>query len=223
MVARFAGAMSPHATTRVDVVVPRPQRRGRAGREHPDARRLPRHDAAVPRPGDRRRQARAPTAPRRSPASWPRRTRTSRRCSCRRRGRGLALRTAWLAKRRRTSSRTWDVDLSTNLNSFLPLVAPLVAGQQPGSRSARGLVRSAHVRRRLKARAALPRLQTASSGCSSAPASRTRSAASRPLRADAARQLVPHVARRRLVSSTPSCSCSRSATTCGSTRCRSTG
>src|SRR5262249_50094570 len=42
-------------------------------------------------------------------------------------GRGLALRTAWLASEADVVSYM-DVDLSTNLTSFLPLVAPLFSG-----------------------------------------------------------------------------------------------
>jgi glycosyltransferase involved in cell wall biosynthesis len=44
-----------------------------------------------------------------------------------RKGRGLALRTAWLASAAHVVSYM-DVDLSTNLESFLPLVAPLLSG-----------------------------------------------------------------------------------------------
>jgi glycosyltransferase involved in cell wall biosynthesis len=65
-----------------------------------------------------------------------------------RRGRGLALKTAWLASDADVVSYM-DVDLSTNLASFLPLVAPLMSGHSEvaiGTRLARG----AHTRRRLK-------------------------------------------------------------------------
>jgi hypothetical protein len=48
-----------------------------------------------------------------------------------RKGRGLALRTAWLASRADVVSYM-DVDLSTNLESFLPLVAPIV-GPEPSA------------------------------------------------------------------------------------------
>jgi glycosyltransferase involved in cell wall biosynthesis len=63
-------------------------------------------------------------------------------------GRGLALRTAWLGSDADVVSYM-DVDLSTNLNSFLPLVAPLVAGHSQVAIGTR-LVRSAHVRRQPK-------------------------------------------------------------------------
>jgi glycosyltransferase involved in cell wall biosynthesis len=65
-----------------------------------------------------------------------------------RKGRGLALRTAWLASEADVVSYM-DVDLSTNLTSFLPLVAPIVSGHSElaiGTRLARG----ARVRRQIK-------------------------------------------------------------------------
>jgi glycosyltransferase involved in cell wall biosynthesis len=65
-----------------------------------------------------------------------------------RRGRGFALRTAWLASDADVVSYM-DVDLSTNLESFLPLVAPLVSGHSEVAIGTR-LARQAHVRRRLK-------------------------------------------------------------------------
>jgi glycosyltransferase involved in cell wall biosynthesis len=57
-----------------------------------------------------------------------------------RRGRGLALRTAWTASRARVVAYM-DVDLSTDLRALLPLVAPLLSGHSDvaiGSRLARG-------------------------------------------------------------------------------------
>jgi glycosyltransferase involved in cell wall biosynthesis len=57
-----------------------------------------------------------------------------------RRGRGLALRTAWSASRARVVAYM-DVDLSTDLRGLLPLVAPLLSGHSDvaiGSRLARG-------------------------------------------------------------------------------------
>jgi glycosyltransferase involved in cell wall biosynthesis len=65
-----------------------------------------------------------------------------------RKGRGLALRTAWLASRADVVSYM-DVDLSTNLESFLPLVAPLLSGHSEVAIGTR-LAHSAHVRRRVK-------------------------------------------------------------------------
>jgi glycosyltransferase involved in cell wall biosynthesis len=62
-----------------------------------------------------------------------------------RKGRGHALRTAWLASPADVVSYM-DVDLSTNLDSFLPVVAPILSGH---SELAIG-TRLAHVRRRLK-------------------------------------------------------------------------
>jgi glycosyltransferase involved in cell wall biosynthesis len=57
-----------------------------------------------------------------------------------RKGRGLALRTAWSASGARVVAYM-DVDLSTDLRALLPLVAPLVSGHSDvsiGSRLARG-------------------------------------------------------------------------------------
>jgi glycosyltransferase involved in cell wall biosynthesis len=65
-----------------------------------------------------------------------------------RKGRGHALRTAWLASSAEVVSYM-DVDLSTNLESFLPLVAPVLSGHSElaiGTRLAHG----SHVRRRLE-------------------------------------------------------------------------
>jgi len=63
-------------------------------------------------------------------------------------GRGLALRTAWLASEADVVSYM-DVDLSTNLTSFLPLVAPLRSGHSEVAIGTR-LAHSSHVRRRVK-------------------------------------------------------------------------
>jgi glycosyltransferase involved in cell wall biosynthesis len=65
-----------------------------------------------------------------------------------RKGRGLALRTAWLRSEADVVSYM-DVDLSTNLESFLPLVAPILSGHSELAVGTR-LARQAHVRRRLK-------------------------------------------------------------------------
>jgi glycosyltransferase involved in cell wall biosynthesis len=65
-----------------------------------------------------------------------------------RKGRGLALRTTWLASRAVVVAYM-DVDLSTDLDALLPLVAPLLSGHSDvaiGSRMAPG----ARVRRSLK-------------------------------------------------------------------------
>ncbi len=65
-----------------------------------------------------------------------------------RKGRGLALRTAWLGSGADVVSYM-DVDLSTNLTSFLPLVAPIMSGHSElaiGTRLGHG----AHIRRRVK-------------------------------------------------------------------------
>ncbi|HLX19126.1 MAG TPA: dolichyl-phosphate beta-glucosyltransferase [Gaiellaceae bacterium] len=65
-----------------------------------------------------------------------------------RKGRGAALRTAWLASEADVLSYM-DVDLSTNLSSFLPLVAPILSGHSELAIGTR-LAHHAHVRRRLK-------------------------------------------------------------------------
>jgi glycosyltransferase involved in cell wall biosynthesis len=65
-----------------------------------------------------------------------------------RKGRGFALRTAWLASAADVVSYM-DVDLSTNLTSFLPLVAPLLSGHSEVAIGTR-LAHSSHVRRRVK-------------------------------------------------------------------------
>ncbi len=65
-----------------------------------------------------------------------------------RKGRGLALRSAWLASRADVVSYM-DVDLSTNLESFLPLVAPILSGHSELAIGTR-LAHHAHVRRRVK-------------------------------------------------------------------------
>jgi len=65
-----------------------------------------------------------------------------------RKGRGLALRTAWLESAADVLSYM-DVDLSTNLESFLPLVAPILSGHSELAIGTR-LAHSAHVRRRVK-------------------------------------------------------------------------
>jgi glycosyltransferase involved in cell wall biosynthesis len=63
-------------------------------------------------------------------------------------GRGLALRTAWLASAADVVSYM-DVDLSTYLESFLPLVAPILSGHSEVAIGTR-LSHHAHVRRRVK-------------------------------------------------------------------------
>jgi len=64
-----------------------------------------------------------------------------------RKGRGLALRAAWSASDADVVSYM-DVDLSTNLESFLPLVAPLLSGHSEVAIGTR-LAHHSHVRRRL--------------------------------------------------------------------------
>jgi glycosyltransferase involved in cell wall biosynthesis len=65
-----------------------------------------------------------------------------------RKGRGLALKSAWGTSAADVVAYM-DVDLSTNLESFLPLVAPLMSGHSEVAIGTR-LAHHAHVRRRLK-------------------------------------------------------------------------
>lgn len=65
-----------------------------------------------------------------------------------RKGRGLALRSAWLVSNADVVSYM-DVDLSTNLESLLPLVAPILSGHSELAIGTR-LAHHAHVRRRVK-------------------------------------------------------------------------
>jgi glycosyltransferase involved in cell wall biosynthesis len=70
-------------------------------------------------------------------------------------GRGRALRTAWLMSDARVVTYM-DVDLSTDLNALLPLVAPLLSGHSDvaiGSRLARGARVQRSRRRELISRA----------------------------------------------------------------------
>ena len=107
-----------------------------------------------------------------------------------RKGRGLALRTAWLASGADVLSYM-DVDLSTNLESFLPLVAPILSGHSELSIGTR-LARHAHVRRRVK-REVLSRgyngLVRAALGASFSDAQ----CGFKAIRADVARELVPRI------------------------------
>jgi glycosyltransferase involved in cell wall biosynthesis len=108
-----------------------------------------------------------------------------------RKGRGLALKTAWLSSRADVVSYM-DVDLSTNLTSFLPLVAPLLSGHSEVAIGTR-LRHGAHITRQLK-RELLSRgynaLIHAGFGASFSDAQCGFKAARR----DAAQLLLPHVA-----------------------------
>jgi glycosyltransferase involved in cell wall biosynthesis len=105
-------------------------------------------------------------------------------------GRGLALKTAWLASEADVVSYM-DVDLSTNLASFLPLVAPLVSGHSELAIGTR-LAHNAHVRRQL-------RREILSRGYNRIVRSAFRVGFSdaqcgfKALRGDVARRLLPHV------------------------------
>src|SRR5438105_4935944 len=108
-----------------------------------------------------------------------------------RKGRGLALRTAWLASEADVLSYM-DVDLSTNLESFLPLVAPLLSGHSEVSIGTR-LAHHAHVRRRL-GREVLSRGYNLLVHAGFRARFSDAQCGFKALRRDAARLLVPHIA-----------------------------
>jgi glycosyltransferase involved in cell wall biosynthesis len=105
-------------------------------------------------------------------------------------GRGRALRAAWLASEADVVSYM-DVDLSTNLESFLPLVAPIVSGHSELAIGTR-LARQARVRRQI-------RREVLSRGYNTLVHAAFRSGFSdaqcgfKAVRADVARLLVPHI------------------------------
>ena len=106
-------------------------------------------------------------------------------------GRGLALRTAWLGSTADVVSYM-DVDLSTNLTSFLPLVAPILSGHSElaiGTRLGHG----AHIRRRLK-REVLSRGYNALIHAGFRVGFSDAQCGFKAVRADVARRLVPMVA-----------------------------
>ncbi len=107
-----------------------------------------------------------------------------------RKGRGHALRTAWLASPADVVSYM-DVDLSTNLRSFLPLVASLLSGHSEVAIGTR-LAHSAHVRRRLK-REVLSRGYNALVRIGFRAGFSDAQCGFKALRADAARRLLPLV------------------------------
>ena len=108
-----------------------------------------------------------------------------------RKGRGLALRTAWLASSADVVSYM-DVDLSTNLTSFLPLVAPLLSGHSEVAIGTR-LAHDAHVRRRVR-REALSRGYNLLVRAGFRAGFSDAQCGFKALRADAARHLLPLVA-----------------------------
>ena len=104
-------------------------------------------------------------------------------------GRGLALKAAW-SRSRADIVAYMDCDLSTNLESFLPLVAPILSGHSELAIGTR-LAHQAHVRRRLKREVlsrgynrivrALFRVGFSDAQCGF-----------KAIRADVARRLIPH-------------------------------
>jgi len=107
-----------------------------------------------------------------------------------RQGRGLALKTAWLASDADVVSYM-DVDLSTNLESFLPLVAPILSGHSEVAIGTR-LAHSAHVRRQVK-REVLSRGYNALLHLAFRNGFSDAQCGFKALRTDVARRLLPHV------------------------------
>ena len=135
-------------------------------------------------------------------------------------GRGRALKKVW-ADSDADVLVYMDVDLSTDLNALLPLVAPLISGHSDlaiGSRLRPRLAGGP----RAEARGDLARLQPAGPGRAADPvlrrAVRVQGDPRGTWRARCCRW-----SRTTRGSSTPSCWCSPSAPGCGSTRCRWTG
>jgi hypothetical protein len=113
-----------------------------------------------------------------------------------------------------------DVDLSTDLNALLPLLAPLLSGHSDvaiGTRLAHG-ARVIRGPRRETISRCYNLLLHATLGTRFSDAQ----CGFKAIRAGAARQLLPLTADR-AGSSTPSCWCWRSGRGCGFTRCRWTG
>ncbi len=105
-------------------------------------------------------------------------------------GRGLALRTAWMSSDAQIVAYT-DVDLSTDLDALLPLVAPLVSGHSDvavGSRLAPG----ANIRRGVK-REVLSRSYNLLLRAVFANSFHDAQCGFKAVRADVARRLVPEV------------------------------
>ena len=162
----------------------------------------------------------APIAPGRSRSTSPTRSTACAACISTRRAAGRALRTAWSAS---TASVVayMDVDLSTDLDALLPLVAPLLSGHSDVAIGTR-LASNARVvrgpKRELISRGYNLILRTTlRAGFSDAQCGfKARARRRRPRTAS-------RWSRTRAGSSTPSCWCSPSTTGCASTRCRSTG
>src|SRR5438552_507220 len=107
-----------------------------------------------------------------------------------RKGRGLALKAAWLASDADIVSYM-DVDLSTNLESFLPLVSPILSGHSEVAIGTR-LAHSAHVRRRVK-REVLSRGYNHLIRAGFRAGFSDAQCGFKALRTDVARRLLPHV------------------------------
>ena len=137
-----------------------------------------------------------------------------------RKGRGFALRCAWIASDADVVAYM-DVDLSTDLDALLPLVAPLVSGHSDvaiGSRLAPGSHVARHPKRELISRSYNLILRTVL-------ATRVRDAQCGFKAVAVRRRAHGSCPRSRTTagSSTPSSCSSPNTTACASTRCRSTG
>ena len=174
------GATAP---PQVEVVVPVHDEEAALGGVDRAPARLPHHELPLQLadPDRRQRQHRrhAGDRPRASP-------RAARRARAAPRARAAAARCARLdGAATRASLAYMDVDLSTDLRALLPLVAPLLSGHSDLAIGTRLAPRRAR-RPRPQARADLARLQPHPARGAAAPASPTRSAASRPAARDVA-------------------------------------
>ena len=216
----FQPSKLPHPTVEIVIPVYNEERGARGVRRRLHAylgERLP-----VPVADHRGRQRERPTGPGTSPDGLAARARPD---VQRRPPRPQGPRAARCARRGRPATADvvvyMDVDLSTDLDALLPLVAPLVVGPlRPRHRHPPG--RGARVVRGPQARAHLPQLQP------HPPAVLAHALPRRPVRLQggARRRGAGPAARRSRTtpgSSTPSCCCSPSTTGCASTRSRSTG
>ena len=136
-------------------------------------------------------------------------------CCLDRKGRGFALRSAWTASDAAVVAYM-DVDLSTDLDALLPLVAPLVSGHSDiaiGSRLAPGASVARYPKREFISRAYNALLRTVF-----ATPVRDAQCGFKAVRGDVAKRLLPAI-EDNAGSSTRSSCCSRSRTACACTRC----
>ena len=183
--------------------------------------RLPRRRTSRSRDHHHRRQRQHRRAPGSAPRIWPSELARRARRAPRREGTRPRAAAGVGAPATARVVAYMDVDLSTDLNALLPLVAPLLSGHSDVAIGSR-LSRSARVVRGPKRELISRSLQPDRCARRCAPGSPTRSAASRRCGPSARGRCCRTSATRR-GSSTPNCWCSPSAAGCGSPRCRSTG